>query len=172
MRTRSVTSTCAHDDSATQYLEAATRSERCSWCGNDAIYRATLCSHCYGVRRGLANAEKKLSKLNPKDCGAFKIARLDLRVLEQKAELCKSDRILLRCILDGKVSGQDLEHRLREVSKRFVHSDLFDGMASLLGHAFSSSQRKYLSYLLWRLILADHRRTRRKKALKRAIIQS
>jgi hypothetical protein len=121
------------------------------------------------VRLGLAKAKKNLPKLNPKDWGALQIARFDLRVLEQMEALCKDDGVLLRCILDTKASGTDLEHRLREVSKRLVSKTLFGGMGPCLGQIFSAAQRKYLSYLVWRLVLADDRRTRRKKAKSRAI---
>jgi hypothetical protein len=109
-----------HDDFVARLLEMAKQEEVCALCGSDSTYKAGFCRHCYRVRLGLSKAKKHLAELDTNNERGCWIAKHEVRVLEQKSQLCESDGLRLRSILDGEVSGLDLEDLLRRISKRYV----------------------------------------------------
>ncbi len=167
------------DDSVRRLLDYVRAKDACTWCQNTehAVYRTGLCRHCYRIKLEISNR----TRYQQKSRGALAAARKGdpkvhdtptyfLRIAEKMRELAELEGKAF-----GKVASQatalDVEHALSKLSRRVLKRDLFRGEAAKLGHSFSPEQRKYLLYLLRRILREDSRRTRRSRARYRLIVE-
>jgi hypothetical protein len=93
-----------------------------------------------------------------------------LRVQREKIVGCQSEGWLHQRLVDGAVSGLNIEHDLRTISKRLVGKELFNGYAEWFNRGFTDDQRVLLRYFLNRIILEHQRKNRFKKATYDAVV--
>ncbi len=161
-----------NDESARHFLNSLQMVESCGWCRNTqhSVYRAGLCRHCYEIKlqiskltRQKAKTKLSLEALRKRDPRAFDFVGYELSVAEKMGELAQLEGQSLGKV-PSDVSGLDLEHALSAVSRLVIGKNVFDGLASQLGHSFSPDQLRLVAYLLRQVAREDGRRTRRKWA--------
>ena len=153
--------TCSTRKSHTQNGSSKTRvAVRCHWCGRDKdLNHKILCGSCNKCR---TNIEKRVG-LNPRTF----TGKWFLRLTQEKKNNCVSWGRMLPGILDGPVSGLNLEHWFRMVAKRIARDEkMYDGIATTLGWAFSAEQRQMLAYMFWRIFGEEASHHRQSHALR------
>lgn len=148
-----------------RFVESLKDRKLCAWCCSDGrIYRSKLCRHCYEVSRKLAAAEKRAAAVQNPNKHLASGLRYKVRLYAKMKQLCITDGDTFRSLANSHVSAWDVENYLSALSKRLLRRDLFWGCASLLGSCFSPAQRRFLAYLLWKILSAHNRRHRQDKA--------
>lgn len=135
----------------------------CAWCKHpdEPVKQKGLCSHCNRIRLELARLEKSAEQNGLTD--------FRLRVQREKVSACKSEGSAHQRLVDDAVSGLDIEHDLRTISKRLVGKELFTGYAEWFHRGFTDDQLALLRYFLNRIVLEHQRKNRLKTALWKAM---
>lgn len=161
---------------AQEWLETLKSIGRCRWCGVDSkpLNRAGLCGYCVRTKDYIAKVQRDTDALQPTASRheQWKQER-ELQIARNMVELCKEDGEQMEYILNGdSFNVFELESTFDEVAYRICHSHLYKlDIATYLGSSFTTVQKRILAYLLWRPILADHKRKRMRMASRRQLQQ-
>jgi hypothetical protein len=124
-----------------------------------------MCRSCYSMRCELKQLYQRISGTNARYGD-----ELAYRVTIAKAE---SAQVLGQMYEDHlkSVSTLDCEHAFAELSKKFVKKDLFNH-AAILFENFSLVHRRYLMYLIGKIMQEYYSRTRRRVAYGNVALKS
>jgi hypothetical protein len=157
--------TTAEFESALEhFLGQISAGGRCGWCRDrERSVRpgSDLCETCKGWNRRERNALKERG-----DASLSDDRRFHLQYEIEFARLCQEEGQVED--LKGYVSALELEWELREISKRFLSEDLFNGAVDYFRY-FSPAQRRLLMFLLRRMTKMWLRHHRRGLAIEAAI---
>ena len=142
----------------------------CAWCKHPTkpVYRKGLCRHCYEIDREIAKLQKKVDAVKAKH-GGFPLAprfislEMDYKTALQMKKSAQVEGAQYLRYYSSEVTPLELEMEFRRLSKRFLHTDLFNHDAYLF-EKFSPVHRRYVMYVISRLTREHHRRYRRRMA--------
>jgi hypothetical protein len=153
------------------YAEAIcgkTQNRLCEWCASPfhKVYKAGLCSHCYGIRNKRAKLDQQISILQEHGRAVPYPLHYNREVACEMATLAKNESISFRGD-DSAHTGMRIEHLMMYISKHLVGKNYFSNYASIFDHLFTPSQRRAVLYLLSEPAREHMRRNRGKYAVDR-----
>ncbi len=124
-----------------------------------------MCRSCYSIRRELKQLHERISGANAQFGD-----ELAYRIAIAKAESAQVLGQMHEDHLKG-VSTLECERAFGELSRRFVKKDMFNHAAFLFEN-FSLVHRRYLMYLIGKIMQEHYSRTRRKVAYGNVALKS
>jgi hypothetical protein len=161
---------------AEKWLQRELARQRCDWCRNPNknLYRLNMCRSCYGIRRELKRLHKLVMSTDaaygknwPTRSNRFIALEFNYNVAIEMAESAQILGKMYERLLQH-ADSLECEHTFRELSGRFVGKDLFNHSAFLFDH-FSPVHRRYLMYLIGKMMQEYYSRNRRKMAYARVM---
>lgn len=151
---------------ALEFLINAHSGPKCAWCKhpNKEIYRKSLCSSCYRISRKVKQLTALAEEYRKQDEPAPLGLEFDRDTYAVVAKYAQREGKSYDNIQEREITGLQLEWELSHVSKWFVKTDLFYGLASVLEHSFTADQRRLFFYLLSLMSRAHLRRGYKQRA--------
>jgi len=129
----------------------------CSWCGDHGrkLYgkKVMLCSSCRNIK---ALVRKWAENANANPFGADELA-----IAKRMEKMAKDESARFGHLNKRQIDGVDLEHAFNEVARIAIHQELPYNDANVFEQCFTLAQRRFLFYLLSRIIHIYERRHRK-----------
>jgi len=136
-------------------------SKYCGWCQYPfkKLHRAGLCRHCYSIKTELKQRYRNylIEKARSKTWHDMFISEYELRVAIKMAESAQIEGRSYGELNKRDVSNLDLEHEFGYLSRMVLRRDLYEHGAHLF-ECFSQSQKRYLLYIIARMLRDFNRR--------------
>jgi hypothetical protein len=163
------------DDFCLDFLDGIHRDPACNWCKDPGkpIDRSGLCRHCYRISLEVRRARAMMGRLSQFPQKSPQRIPLELEISNrlQMEQLCRNEGESYGDLHTKDLDGLSLEYDLQLLSQWLLGKRLFRGWASILDHAFSLHQRRFLSYTLSKLIREFSRRHRKSIAMGQVMLK-